>query len=150
VTWGHDGCATREQILHRDLKAIEFRAGTEDCVVLTGILQEPYTGRTIEFTKARPSEVQIDHVIPLAYAWAQGAQRWTAGKRRQLANDPLNLLAVDGPANQSKSADGPGGWMPRNRTVRCAYGVRFALVARRYDLPVTARDQRVMRRSCTG
>lgn len=150
VTWGHDGCPTREEILHRDLGAIDFRAGTGDCVVLTGILQEPYTARTVEFTKARPTEVQIDHVVPLAYAWAQGARHWSAGRRRQLANDPLNLLAVDGPANQEKSASGPAEWLPPNRKVRCAYAVRFAQVARRYALAVRFRDRRAMRRACPG
>ena len=146
--WGHDGCPTREEILHRDLKGIDFRAGTHDCVVLTGILQEPYTGRTVEFTKARPEEVQIDHVMPLAYDWAQGARQWTRAERVKLANDPLNLLAVDGPANQAKSDSGPAGWMPPNRAVRCAYAVRFTLVSRRYALPVTVPDRTRMLRAC--
>lgn len=148
TTWGHDGCRTREQILHRDMKGIEFRAGTEECVVLIGLLQDPYTGRTIEFSKARPSEVQVDHVVPLSYAWAQGAHRWSQGRREQLAGDPLNLLAVDGPANQAKSDSGPAAWTPPNARVRCAYAVRFALVARRYRLPVTAGDRRAMQRAC--
>jgi hypothetical protein len=148
TTWGHDGCPTREQILHRDVKGLEFRAGTDECVVLTGILQEPYTGRTIQFTKARPSEVQIDHVIPLSYAWHQGARRWSQAKREQLANDPLNLLAVDGPANQRKSGSGPAGWTPPARGVRCAYAVRFGLVALKYTLPVTQADRRAMLRAC--
>jgi hypothetical protein len=150
ITWGHDGCPTREEILHRDLRAIEFRAGTGGCVVLTGSLQEPYVGRFVEFTKAHPMEVQIDHVVPLAYAWAQGARHWSAGRRRQLANDPLNLLAVDGAANQAKSADGPAAWVPRNHEVRCAYAVRFAQVARRYRLAVSWRDRRAMGRLCGG
>lgn len=66
TTWGRDGCPTREQILHRDLRGVDFRAGTGECVVLGGILQDPYVPRTIEFSKARPLEVQVDHVIPLA------------------------------------------------------------------------------------
>ncbi len=148
VVWGRDGCPTREEILHRDLKGLEFRGGTDGCVVLTGILQEPYTGRTVEFSKARPTEVQIDHVVPLAYAWRQGARRWSQGRREQLANDPLNLLAVDGPANQAKSDSGPTDWQPANRGVRCAYATRFALVARRYALTVTRADRRAMLRAC--
>ncbi len=148
VAWGHDGCRTREQILQRDLRAITFRAGTDDCVVLDGILLEPYTGRTIEFSKSRPEEVQIDHVVPLAYAWSQGAGGWTQDRRRALANDPLNLLAVDGPANQRKSDSGPAGWMPDNRAVRCAYAVRFGQVAIRYGLPVTTPDRSEMRAAC--
>jgi hypothetical protein len=148
ITWGHDGCRTREQVLHRDMRGIDFRSGTGDCVVLVGILQEPYTGRTIEFSKSRPMEVQVDHVMPLAYDWGQGARTWTQAKREQIANDPLNLLAVDGPANQRKSDSGPAEWMPANAKVRCAYAVRFALVSRKYKLPVTAADKRTMLRAC--
>ena len=148
TTWGHDGCKTREEILRRDLRAVTLRAGTHGCVVLTGILQEPYTARTIRFTKARPLEVQIDHVMPLAYDWSQGASTWTRAKREQIANDPLNLLAVDGPANNEKSASGPADWLPPNQRVRCAYAVRFAQVALKYRLAVRPADKRVMLTVC--
>ncbi len=148
TTWGRDGCRTREQILHRDLRAIEFRAGTGECVVLEGTLQDPYTGRTIFFSKARPTEVQVDHVVPLAYGHRQGARRWTQAKRERFANDPLNLLAVDGPTNQSKSDSGPAAWLPPSRRVRCAYAVRFAQVALKYALTVTGSDRRTMRALC--
>lgn len=148
ITWGHDGCRTREEILHRDVKAPDLRAGTHGCVVLTGILQEPYLGKTVEFTKQQPDAIQIDHVVPLSYAWRQGARAWAQGRREQLANDPLNLLAVDGPANGAKSDSGPARWLPPNRAVRCAYVVRFGLVALKYALPVTPADRRAMLRAC--
>jgi len=147
-TWGHDGCKTREEILHRDLRAVTFRAGTHDCVVLIGVLKEPYTASTISFTKAQPLTVQIDHVMPLAYDWAQGAAGWTKAKREQIANDPLNLLAVDGPSNGQKSASGPAEWMPPNPRVGCAYAVRFAMVSLKYKLPVQPQDKRKMLTSC--
>lgn len=148
ITWGRNGCRTREEILRRDMKGIDFRAGTDDCVVLIGILQEPYTGRTVQFSKSRPTQVQVDHVMPLAYDWRQGARRWTQAKREQIANDPLNLLAVDGPANQRKSDSGPAEWMPPNPEVRCAYSVRFAMVSRKYALPVTFADRDAMLKAC--
>ncbi len=150
ITWGRNGCRTREEILRRDMKGIDFRAGTDDCVVLVGILQEPYTGGTIEFSKSRPTQVQVDHVMPLAYDWRQGARRWTQAKREQIANDPLNLLAVDGPTNQRKSDSGPAEWMPPNPEVRCAYAVRFAMVSRKYALPVTIADRVAMLKACGG
>ncbi len=148
ATWGHDGCRTREEVLHRDLRAPTFRAGTDDCVVLDGLLDEPYTGRTIEFSKSRPTEVQIDHVIPLAMAWRQGASGWSEARRTAFANDPLELLAVDGQANQEKSSAGPAAWLPPRRAVRCAYAVRVALVAARYDLGLPRADRRAMARQC--
>lgn len=150
TTWGHDGCPTREEILHRDLRGITFRAGTNDCVVLEGVFTDPYTARFISFSKARPLEVQIDHVVPLSYAWQLGAARWAASKRLRLANDPLNLLAVSGPANEQKSDSGPASWLPHNRAVRCAYAVRIAQVALKYALPVTAADKEMMRRQCAN
>jgi hypothetical protein len=149
-TWGHNGCKTREDILRRDLRGIEYRAGTNDCVVLTGILQEPYAPKFVEFSKARPLEVQIDHVMPLSYDWKQGASGWTLERRKQIANDPLNLLAVDGPLNQAKSDSGPADWMPPNAAVRCAYSVRFAQVSRRYRLPVRPQDKTTMLGACSS
>lgn len=149
TTWGHDGCRTREEILRRDLRAVTLRPGTHGCVVLEGLLHDPYTGRLVEFSKSRPLEVQIDHVVPLFYAWQLGAARWTPHKRLRLANDPLNLLAVDGDQNRQKSAAGPASWLPRNKKIRCAYSVRVTQAALKYHLPVTPADKQVMRRQCT-
>jgi Protein of unknown function (DUF1524) len=153
VRWGHNGCSTREDILRRDLRAVIYRPGTEDvdgrgCVVLEGLLHDPYTGRLIEFSKAQPERVQIDHVVPLYYAWQLGAARWTPDERRRFANDPLNLLAVDGPSNMQKNASGPAAWLPPNKAARCGYAVRFALVARKYRLPITVFDRDQMTRQC--
>lgn len=155
ITWGGNDCRTREDVLRRDLRTPTLRPGTpdadgRDCVVLDGLLADPYTGRLIEFSKSRPTEVQIDHVIPLFYAWQLGARDWSAVKREQFANDPLNLLAVDGATNQRKGAAGPNAWLPPNRALRCAYAVRIARVARRYALAVTRFDREQMQRQCAS
>ena len=86
--------------------------------------------------------------MALSYDWAQGASRWTTEKRKQIANDPLNLLAVDGPTNQSKGDDGPADWLPPNARVHCAFAVRFAQVSIKYRLAVAPRDKRVMLMVC--
>lgn len=148
VPFGHDGCDTRNDVLRRDLTAVTARPSTRECVIITGTLADPYTAKTIHFLKAQADKVQIDHVIPLSYAWQLGAARWTDEKRRAFANDPLNLLAVDGPTNASKSDSGPASWLPPNKAVRCSYAVRFAQVARRYALPVTAADKVQMTGQC--
>jgi hypothetical protein len=108
----HNGCDTRNDILRRDLTRITFRAGT--CVVLSGLLHEPYSGRDVVFSKAHASAVQIDHVVALSDAWQKGAAAWTADRRRQFANDPLNLLAVDGPLNDKKGDGDAATWLPPN------------------------------------
>ena len=146
--WAHDGCRTREEVLHRDVRAPTFRPGTDDCVVLDGLLDDPYTGKLIEFSKSRATQVQIDHVVPLAMAWRQGASGWSEARRTTFANDPLELLAVDGEANQEKGASGPAAWLPPNRRVRCAYAVRVAQVAMKYDLDLPRADRRAMLRQC--
>ncbi|MEV3990297.1 HNH endonuclease family protein [Streptomyces sp. NPDC049837] len=149
VPLARNGCDTRNDLLRRDGQEPRFRSGS-DCVVVAMTLHDPYTGRTIEWRKQRAAEVQIDHVVPLSYGWQMGASRWPEGKREQLANDPLNLLPVDGPANSAKSDSGPASWLPPNKRVRCSYAVRFAQVAKKYELPVTRADKRAMLSQCGG
>ncbi|MFJ8233073.1 HNH endonuclease family protein [Streptomyces sp. NPDC094448] len=147
VPLARNGCDTRNDVLRRDGRELRFRDGS-DCVVVAMTLSDPYTGKDIVWKKAKAAEVQIDHVVPLAYGWRMGAARWTADQRERFANDALNLLAVDGPANQAKRDSGPASWLPPNKAVRCAYAMRFAQVARKYELLVTAPDRNMMLKQC--
>ncbi|CCK29551.1 lipoprotein [Streptomyces davaonensis JCM 4913] len=149
IPYARNGCDTRNDLLRRDGAELRFRSGS-DCVVMSMRLDDPYTGRTIEWTKARAIEVQIDHVMPLSYDWQMGASRWTEGERQAIANDPLNLMPVDGPTNSSKGDSGPASWLPPNKRIRCSYAVRFAQVSLKYELPVTAPDKQMMLRQCGG
>jgi hypothetical protein len=146
VAWAGNDCGTRDDILQRDFTNVELRAGT--CIVIAGVIREPYLPSTITFEKARPLRVQIDHVIALSFAWEMGAATWTRAKRLQLANDPLNLIAVDGPTNGRKGDQGPTDWLPPNAQLHCAYSVRVAQVARKYDLPVATDDKTMMLHEC--
>ncbi|MGA5287798.1 HNH endonuclease family protein [Streptomyces pseudogriseolus] len=147
VPFARNGCDTRNDLLRRDGQKLRFRPGS-DCVLVSLTLADPYTGTTIEWRKQDAAEVQIDHVVPLSYSWQMGAARWSEAKRRQLANDPLNLLPVDGGANSAKSDSGPASWLPPGKAVRCAYAVRFAQVAVKYEMPVTTADKDTMREQC--
>ncbi|MEU0085033.1 HNH endonuclease family protein [Streptomyces sp. NPDC006274] len=149
VPLARNGCDTRNDMLARDGRGLAYRAGS-DCVVVEMTVYDPYTGRTIEWRKKKAAEVQIDHVVPLSYSWQMGAARWNEAKRRRLANDPLNLLPVEGRANGAKSDSGPASWLPPNKAVRCSYAVRFAQVAVKYELPVTTADKRTMLAQCGG
>ena len=142
----HNGCDTRNDILARDLARPIFKPGTRDCVVLSGTLAEPYTGATIEFQKGEKTSslVQIDHVVALADAWRSGAWRWDAERRQEFANDPQNLLAVDGAANEDKSASSADQWLPPNRAFRCDYVKRQIAVKSAYGLSVTRTEQDAM------
>ncbi|CAM2797201.1 HNH endonuclease family protein [Actinomyces slackii] len=176
-----DACDTRNEILARDLVDADYsRApglqGPEeaagqgasvcpDATVWTGTLHDPYTGQTIAFQRGQETSaaVQIDHVVPLNYLYAHGAWAWPERTRLLVANDPLNLLAVDGQANQSKGACGPAtcpigstetgswqtasgpGWWPPSKEFRCHYAQRFTSVASAYDLGLPDEDRQALR-----
>ncbi|WP_079170928.1 HNH endonuclease family protein [Streptomyces sp. CC53] len=147
VPLARNGCDTRNDLLKLHGRNVRFRAGS-DCVVVSMDLYDPYTGKDIVWKKAKAAEVQIDHVVPLSYAWQMGAARWSKEKRQRLANDVLNLLPVSGSANSAKSDSGPASWLPPNKAIRCSYVVRFAQVAAKYELPVTASDKAMMLKQC--
>jgi len=138
-----DGCDQRNQVLARDMEREVFKAGTHDCVVLTGTLRDAYTGRTISFTRGQGTSerVQIDHVVALSDAWQKGAQQLDATTREQIGNDPLNLIAVDGPTNSRKGDGDAATWLPPDTGYRCAYVARQVAVKAKYDLWVTAAER---------
>ncbi|MDF5754077.1 HNH endonuclease family protein [Spongiactinospora sp. TRM90649] len=144
----HNGCDTRNDILKRDLKNETFKKGTHDCIVLTGTLDDPYSGKKIEFERGTRTSmaVQIDHVVALGDAWQKGAAKWAEAKRKELANDPLNLMAVDGPLNGQKQASDAATWLPPRRAYRCDYVARQIDVKVKYDLWVTQAEKEAMRK----
>lgn len=144
--WQINGdCDTRERILQRDLTNEIVSHG---CKVMSGVLNDPYTGKEIHFTRGveTSSVVQIDHVVALGDAWAKGAQNLTMEQRIALANDPLELLAVDGPANQQKSDSDAASWLPPNKPFRCQYVARQIAVKKKYNLWVTSAEKAAMQR----
>ncbi|WP_249935140.1 cell wall-binding repeat-containing protein [Mobiluncus mulieris] len=136
-----NGCDTRNDILARDLTNITFREGTNNCVVTAGLLADAYSGTSIQFAKAQASQVQIDHVVALMDAWQKGAQQLTQEQREQLANDPINLLAVSGKLNQQKGAGDAATWLPPNHAYRCTYVSRQVIVKQKYHLWVTPAER---------
>ncbi|WP_199582544.1 HNH endonuclease family protein [Blastococcus sp. TF02-09] len=146
VDTDRNGCDTRNDVLARDLTGETFKPGTRDCVVLTGTLADPYSGRTIEFRRGQDTsdDVQIDHVVALSDAWQKGAQQWDAGRRTAFANDPLNLLAVDGPLNMQKGDGDAATWLPPTTSFRCTYVARQIAVKIRYGAWVTAAEKNTM------
>ena len=94
--------------------------------------------------------MQVDHVVALSDAWQKGAQAWTAAQREAFANDPANLLAVDGPANQEKGAGDAATWLPPQRGYRCVYALRQVRVKAAYGLWVTAAERDALNRELNG
>ncbi|MFI0742317.1 HNH endonuclease family protein [Streptomyces sp. NPDC021100] len=142
----HNHCDTRNDILHRDLRNPVLQAGSK-CVIASGTLDDPYTGKVIRFQRGRQSSaVQIDHLVALSDGWRTGAQQLTQDQREAMANDPLNLLAVDGPTNQAKGDRDASEWLPPRKAFDCSYVARQIAVKRQYRLWVTPAENEAMKR----
>lgn len=148
------GCDTRDTILGRDLVEVTYEDGS-DCEVTDGILHDPYTGTTIE--GGLSESVQIDHIVSLSDAWYSGAEDWSVEKRESFANDLDNLVAVDAPANMSKSDDSIAEWYPDwnapSELAECRYAARYVDVLASYDLSVNSDDYKLLKKletDCKG
>lgn len=136
-----DSCDMRNRILRRDLTEIVY--DEDSCTILSGMLQDPYTGKEIAFTRGMETsgDVQIDHIVALSNAWQTGAQSLSIADRVYFANDPLNLAAVEGRVNQQKGDGDAATWLPPSKAYRCDYVARQVLVKEEYDLWVTAPER---------
>jgi len=155
VQGGRNGCDTRNDVLRRDLTNKVLKADTNGCLVLSGLLKDPYSGNEISFVRGTTTStaVQIDHIVALSNAWQTGAQQLTFAKRKDFANDPLNLWAVDGPLNMQKSDGDAATWLPPNKAIRCLYVARQVAVKHTYNLWVTAPEKTAITgilNSCPG
>lgn len=134
-----EGCNLRQRIIKREFGD---SAVLDGCTVVAGEFDEPYTGEHRVFTeKSQISKIQIDHVVALSDAWQKGAQYMEKDVRYKIATDPLNLLAVDGPANEQKSDGDAATWLPPNKRFRCQYVARQVSVKYKYGLWVTEAEK---------
>jgi|UniRef100_UPI004049EDE1 hypothetical protein len=131
-----NGCDARNDTLKRDLTNITYKAGTRDCKVIAGQLLDPFSGKVITFS-ATKVVIDIDHVVALSNAWQTGAAYFDKNKRSQIANDPLNLLAVDSKLNRQKRDGDAATWLPPSKAFRCEYVARQVAVKAKYGLWVT-------------
>ena len=121
-----------ERLLALSLSDAELSG--DGCVVVAGRWEDLYTGVVVTLAQ----ELDLDHVVPLRWAWEHGAAAWDDDRRKQFANDPANLLPVSIKANISKGALGPLDWMPPNEDFACEYVLRFARIIDRYGLELPA------------
>ena len=131
-----DGCSLRQIIIKRELGD---SAVLDGCDVISGTFTEPYTGSVMTFYQKSDisKKIQIDHIVALSDAWQKGAQYKSPDDRYKIATDPLNLIAVDGPANQQKSDGDAATWLPPNKSFRCQYVARQVSVKYKYGLWIT-------------
>ena len=152
VADGRNGCDTRNDILRRDLVDVVFKPGSNGCAVMSGTLNDPYTGTSFAFQRGPGSsaEVQIDHMVSLSDAWQTGAQQWDEFTRRNFANDPRNLQATLGWVNQQKGDGDAATWLPPNNAYRCAFVSRIVDVKAGYRLWVTPAERDAIARVLAG
>ena len=137
-----EGCSLRQKILKRELGETAILDG---CNVVKGEYDEPYTGEhKVLKSREEVSKIQIDHVVALSDAWQKGAQYMAQEKRYEIATDPLNLLAVDGKANNQKSDGDAATWLPPNKKFRCQYVARQVSVKYKYQLWVTEAEKKAI------
>lgn len=146
-SWGvEQGCDMRNRILQRDLRDIEL--DDDDCTVLSGTLEKDmFSGKRIEFERGpeTSNDIHIEHIVAVSDAWQKGAQDLSEQERYDFYNDPLNLIAIDGPTNMEKGDKDAGGWMPRV-AYRCRYVARQIAIKLRYDLWLDEGEHRAMYR----
>ncbi|MEV8426262.1 HNH endonuclease family protein [Streptomyces niveus] len=100
-----------------------------------------------------PSVVQIDHMVPLAEAWDEGADDWTAKRREAYANDidaERSLVAVSSRTNQSKADRDPADWLPPLADAHCQYAADRVATKLRWDLTADAREINALRGIASG
>lgn len=133
-------CDVRDAALIRDGKGVEIDA---DCSITSGTWLDPYTGKTLR----SPSEVDIDHVVPLANAWRSGASSvgWSVADREAYANDPEVLLSAEAGANRTKGDKGPEAWKPPNHDYWCEYARRWIWIKSDWHLSVNPAEKSSLR-----
>lgn len=136
-----NGCDTRNDVLRRDLANVGLKANTNGCVVVSGQLQDPYSGQTMAFAT---NSVDIDHVVALSDAWQKGAGNWSQDQRTAFANDPLNLIAVPASLNRQKSDGDAATWLPPAKSYRCEYVTRQMAIKAKYGLWVTQAEKQAV------
>ncbi|SCG77893.1 HNH endonuclease family protein [Micromonospora inositola] len=129
-------CDTRETVLKRDGTSVVVNSS---CAATSGRWYSPYDGAT--WTAA--SDVDIDHVVPLAEAWRSGASSWTTSKRQSFANDLTRpqLIAVTDNVNQSKGDQDPSTWQPPLSSYRCTYSKMWITVKYSWGLKLQSSEK---------
>lgn len=148
-----NGCDTRNDVLGRDLiQAVP--ADQYGCRIGSGVLIDPYSGERIIFRRgeATSAKVQIDHVVSMSDAWRKGAQDLSFKEREEFANDPLNLLAVDGEMNKAKSNFDASEWLPPRKDFHCEFVSIHVAVKYKYELWMTPQEhqsiQKLLEEQC--
>lgn len=144
--WPHwsksgDGCLnTRAKTLKdQSLDKVTYK-GKKGCTVASGKWNDFYYNEVL----LKAGDIDIDHVIPLKKAHTLGGYKWTKEKRKQFANDPLNLVVTNKKYNRQKGAKDLSEWLPVDRQYACRYAKRWTAVANKYDFKISDNEKRTI------
>jgi len=138
----NSNCDVRQAALYREGTGVSYNSA---CDILSGSWLDAYTAVTLYAI----SDVDIDHVVPLAESWRTGAAGWTAQQRTKFAHDKLVVLAVDDGTNQSKGDKGPHLWKPPNQAAHCLYAKRWIVIKSTYTLTVNPSEKTALQQMLT-
>jgi len=127
-------CDVRQATLYRDGTTVSY---TSTCSITSGSWLDPYSGASL----SAASDVDIDHIVPLAAAWRSGAASWTTDRRTQFANDKLVVIAADDGLNAAKGDKTPDLWKPPNSAAHCLYAKRWTAIKDTYQLSVSSPEK---------
>ncbi|MGF1726966.1 HNH endonuclease family protein [Photobacterium nomapromontoriensis] len=122
--------ARMETLIAQSVGQVRFKSDKQ-CQVVSGRWNSAYSGKTIY----QASDIDIDHIVPLKWAWEHGANTWTTHQRKTFANDPKNLVSVEASLNRQKGAKGLDEWLPPKN--QCQYIPRFMRVVKAYRLTLS-------------
>ncbi len=134
---------TRAEILIQQSVGLVSYKSEDHCRVVKGKWHSLFSGKDIYDA----SKVDIDHIVPLKWAWMHGADRWERKKRIQIANDPANLVSVEASLNRQKGAKGPDEWLPPKN--RCQYLTRFQRIVKKYQIRLADTESESFQRLTT-
>jgi len=138
-------CNTREVVLKRDGSGV---VQDSSCAAVSGSWYSPYDGAT--WTAA--SDVDIDHIVPLAEAWRSGANSWSTSTRQAFANDLSRpqLIAVTDNVNQAKGDKDPGEWLPPRSSYNCTYARMWVHTKHHWNLSVDSAEKSALQSILNG
>ncbi|MEU6058045.1 HNH endonuclease family protein [Streptomyces sp. NPDC047097] len=138
-------CNTRETVLKRDGSGV---VTDSSCAATSGSWFSEYDGATW----SAASDVDIDHMVPLAEAWRSGANSWTTSQRQAFANDLTRpqLIAVTDNVNQAKGDKDPAEWVPSRTSYRCTYARMWVHVKHHWNLSVDSAEKSALQSQLSG
>ncbi|MER8040585.1 HNH endonuclease [Streptomyces hydrogenans] len=142
-----DGCDTRAEVLLEE--AVEAPATGAGCALTGGRWTSYYDGQGV----TDPAQLRVDHLVPLAEAWASGASGWTAARRATYANDQgaaATLTAVTARSLRAKAGQDPAGWVPEGSAAYCRYVGEWVGTKLRWGLSVDKDEMEALKLFADG